>query len=229
MFFMKGIVKFMKKNDVNKMLNDINDDFIIEASKELHIKKTNNKIKKLILLGTTAACLCLALGTFYLTRIPYGTKVQIGANLQYDGIEIYYERETLSRIEKIMLNNKKGEKIIEFSNDNKNWYKMKNSNDIKNIICDDGTDVTKWKFINYSFENGTKLDIHWIMENVFSIGSANDIISITINGYEYQLDKKAKEKLYNDLLSLKYPVTDEELNIMENMSLNYSELLLGLF
>lgn len=210
----------MNRDSVNNMINEIDEKLIIEASQK---NKTKRISWKSITIGT-AACICIVSGLVYLSRTPYEPLVQYGTNVSYEGLSMYYEQEYLSRFETFMLENKKGEEIDEISSNDIKWYKLKNSDSIYHIIQDNGDGVTKWKFVNYKIEENCNLDIHWVMENVFSIGSVNDIISININGYEYQLDKKTKEKLYNDLLSLKYPVTDEELNIMENMSLNYSEL-----
>jgi len=172
----------------------------------------------------TAACICLVLGSIYFLKTPYTPLVQYGMNVSYEGINIYYEQESLSRLEIITLGNKKGEKIDEFCDNDVKWYKLKDSNSIYHIIQDNGTELTKWKFVNYKIEENCNLDIHWIIKNIFSINSENDIIDIMIDDNVYKIDNDKKEKLYNDLLSLKYPVTEEELMIMENISVHYTEL-----
>ena len=51
---------------------------------------------------------------------------------------------------------------------------LKDSNSIYHIIQDNGTELTKWKFVNYKIEENCNLDIHWIIKNIFSINSEND-------------------------------------------------------
>lgn len=210
----------MNRNSVNNMINSIDEKMIIEASQ----KKNQKKIRwKSIMIGT-AACICLVSGTIYFLKTPYTPLVQYGMNVSYEGINMYYEQESLSRLELITLGNKKGEKIAEFCDNDVKWYKLKDSNSIYHIIQDNGTELTKWKFVNYKIEENCDLDIHWIIKNIFSINSENDIIDIMIDDNAYKIDNDKKEKLYNDLLSLKYPVTEEDLMIMENISVHYTEL-----
>ncbi|MCR5601187.1 MAG: hypothetical protein K6G33_10665 [Ruminococcus sp.] len=214
----------MKRNEVNLMLNGIDDKFINEAAQEGTVAKSVGRGRKIGMIGSLAACLCLIAGTVYLTGKPNRTLNQYGVSLSHNGVNMYYEQEELIRIKDFMLNNEKGEKIEEFSNDEVSWYKLKDSDNIKTIICDDGNDITEWKFVSYSFDETEPSDISWIIENVFSIGSKDDIKNAAINGEVRELDEGQKEKLYNYLLALTYPRSDEEMSLMEEMSVNYSEL-----
>ena len=138
----------MNRNSVNNMINSIDEKMIIEASQ----KKNQKKIRwKSIMIGT-AACICLVSGSIYFLKTPYTPLVQYGMNVSYEGINIYYEQESLSRLEIITLGNKKGEKIDEFCDNDVKWYKLKDSNSIYHIIQDNGTELTKWKFVNYKIE-----------------------------------------------------------------------------
>ena len=73
--------------------------------------------------------------------------------------------------------------------------------------------------MNYYIEEEGSLDMHWLLENVFSISSGNDIIDITVDGENYKIDEEEKERLYNDLLSIHFPHTDEEYEMMNGMYL----------
>lgn len=207
----------MKRKDVNKMINGIDEKLLNEAIQENNFPSKKGKIKKISILGSAAACFCLVSGFLYLTKIPSENLSIRGTKISYNDLNLYYEKQPLSRIDNFLLSNKKGEKIIEFSNDNVNWYKMKNSDDIKTIIRDNGKEVTEWNFVNYNIKENGNLDIHWILENVFSLDSGKDIIDITLDNAKYTLDDEEKEKLYNDLLSLSYPHSDEDKLILEDM------------
>lgn len=219
----------MSKNKLNKMnremLKGIDDKFIFEATQENAVPRKKGKSRKNAAIGLIAASLCLFSGTIYLTGMPNRNKEQLGVCISYNGVNMYYEQEELIRIKTFILKNKKGEKIDEFGDETVTWYKLKDSNNIKTIICDDGNDVTEWKFVSYSFDEGDDKNVSWIVENVFSISSKEDIKNITINGEVCELNNSQKEKLYNKLLALKYPKSDKELSLMEEMSVNYSELI----
>ena len=207
----------MKRKDVNSMLNGIDEKFLTEAIQSQMLPHKNNKIKRLSIIGSAAACLCLVSGFLYLTKIPSKNMSIKGTIISYNDLNLYYEEQPLSRIDNFLLSNKKGDKIIEFSHDDINWYKRKDSDDIKTIIRDNGKEVTEWNFINYNILENSNLDIHWILEKVFSLSSGNDIIDITLDNTKYTLNEEKKEKLYNDLLSLHYPYSDEDKLIMEDM------------
>lgn len=207
----------MKRNEINCMLNSIDDKFIDESMHENVSRKTNGRSKKIGIIGSIAACFCLVSGTVYLTGKPNRNAEQLGVRLSNDGVNMYYEEEELIRFNSFMLNNKKGEKINEFSDESVSWYKFKNSDNLKTIICDDGNNLTKWTLINYSFDEENLKDMKWIVENVFEISSASDIKKITVNDQERKLDDSQKAKLYNYLLELKYPKSDNEFSLLEKI------------
>ena len=195
----------------------IDEKFLNEAIQENTFPSKKRKIKTISILGSTAACFCLVSGFLYFTIVPSKNLSIRGTMISYNDLNLYYEEQPLSKIDVFLLSNKKGEKITEFSNNDVNWYKMKNSDDIKTIIRDNGKEVNEWNFVNYNIKENSNLDIHWILENVFSLGSGNDIIDITLDNVKYTLDDEEKEKLYNDLLSLSYPHSDEDKIILEDM------------
>ena len=200
----------MKRKDVNSMLNSIDDKLAIEAISKKDFPKKRSTIKKLGLLGSMAACLCIVSGLLYFTLNQSKTKYITGIRIPCDGFCLYYEEQPNSIIDDLELRYKKGDKITKFCHDNVNYYQLKDFDDIKNIIQDDGKDITEWYFVNYSIEEEGTLDMHWLLENVFSISSGNDIIDIIVNGETFKINEEDKEKLYNDLLSIHVPHTDEE-------------------
>lgn len=205
----------MKRNEVNKMINGIDDRFISEAIQENTVKKSNGKGKKIAVIGSIAACMCLIASSVYLTGKP--DKAQIGVCISHDGVNMFYEQEELIRLKDFMLKNEKGEKIDEFSADTVSWYKLKDSDGLKTIIRDDGKDITEWRFVSYSFDDNDDKNMKWIAENVFAIGSIDDIKNITINDEERELNDGQKEKLYNYILALKNAQSDEEMSLLEGI------------
>ena len=180
--------------------------------------------KKLPIIASVVIVLCIVSSIFYLKQIPSGKMIQYGIHLKFGEINTYYEQVSITRFDKIMLKNDKGEKLTEICDSNINWYKLNNSSNIKYLIQNNGNEWTKWKFINYHIEEGSNVDIQWLMNNIFSINSESDIINIAIDDEVYELNENQKKKLYNYMLSLKYPQTDEELSLLEQMSVNCSEL-----
>ena len=109
-----------------------------------------------------------------------------------------------------MLRFKKGEKVAEFSDEEIEWYKLKGSDNIKTLICKKGNEVQKYYFTNYYIEDNGSINMKWLLNNIFSVSSGKDILSVTVEGKSFNADEALKERLYNDLLSLHYPHTDEE-------------------
>ena len=179
------------------MLNGIDDRFISEAIQDDTAAKRSGKGRKIAVIGSIAACMCLIAGSVYLTGKPGRNKEQLGVCISHDGVNMFYEQEELIRLKDFMLKNEKGEKIDEFSDETVSWYKLKDSDDVKTLIRDDGNDITEWKFVSYSFDDNDDKNMKWIAENVFAIGSAEDIKSMTIDDEEFELDDSRKEKLYN--------------------------------
>ncbi len=199
------------------MLNGIDDRFISEAIQDDTAAKRSGKGRKIAVIGSIAACMCLIAGSVYLTGKPGRNKEQLGVCISHDGVNMFYEQEELIRLKDFMLKNEKGEKIDEFSDETVSWYKLKDSDDVKTLIRDDGNDITEWKFVSYSFDDNDDKNMKWIAENVFAIGSAEDIKSMTIDDEEFELDDSRKEKLYNYILALKSPQSDEELSLIEGI------------
>ena len=207
----------MKRHETNGMLNGIDDKFLNESMHESVIKEKKGKSKKIGIIGTIAACFCFISGTVYLTGKPYSTATQLGVRLSNDGVTMCYEQEDLIRFDSLMLGRKKGQKIDEFSDETVSWYKIEGSDNLKTIIRDDGNNLSKWKFIDYSFDEENIKNMKWIVENVFGVNSANDIKKLAVNDQERELDDSQKTKLYNYLLELKYPQNDDEFSLLEKV------------
>lgn len=223
----------MKADTFMNAVGLIDDRYLdIENPKNRSIQLKKKKRKKIIAAGVIAACLCLVSGTVYFTFVAGMFNRTFDKQivwLTYGGVTMYYG-EADFEISDFMLEFKKGEKIEGVSLDTSTWYKVKGADNIKTIIGDDGNNVTKWNFEDYYFDEDATLDMSWIVENVFSIGSKDDIKNITVNDVVCELDDSQKEMLYHKFLELKFPRTDEEQSWMEDISVkkfesDYAELI----
>ncbi len=184
------------------------------------------KGKKIVILifESIAVCLFVVFGIFYFSSAHALPKR--GTMIRYEGLKLYYEKEELSSLKHFMLRFKKGEKITEFRDEDIEWYKLKGADNIKTLIRKKGKVVEKFDFTNYFIEDNSSINMQWLLNNVFSISSGKDILSVTVDRRSFNANEAQKERLYNDLLSLHYPHTDEEKTIMENMSVisNFREI-----
>lgn len=221
----------MERSKVDLMHNGVDEKSISEAKEKNTVQRKTRK-KKIGVIGAIVVSLGLISGAvyYYLTHVVSRNLGKSIVCISYDGINIYYGQEELIGINAFKLKFKKGDKIEEFCNETDTWYKLKNSDNIKTIIRDDGNDVTEWNFENYSFDEGAAFDFSWIVENVFFIRSKEDIKNITVNDMVYEPDDSQKEMLYHKLLELKWPRSDEEQSWMEDISVkkfesDYAELI----
>lgn len=222
----------MKRSEADLMLNGVDEKSISEAKEKNTVQRKNRKIKMIGVIGVIVVSLSLISRAVYyfLTHTITRDLVKSIECISYDGINMYYGQEERIGINSFLLKFKKGDKIEEFCNETDTWYKLKNSDNIKTIIRDDGNDVTEWSFENYSFDEGAALNSGWIVENIFSIRSKEDIKNLTVNDKICELNDSQKEMLYLKLLELKWPRTDEEQSWMEDISVkkvenDYAELI----